>query len=300
MRIERRAAVLGGMTVALTLALAGCSAGGEATETSQQDRTAVSSLVNTPPELQTAVDQVARECLVSQGFAVPPIVGSSWRAYISPTGLTGLMPTVELAKQQGYTSTIKGNSNWADTFRATLAPKQAAAFDVAYAPVDGPHESVTLESGTQASRASTGCNADGQKAVYGSVKTGLEIDMFVNEVLSQGDNAATQQLVGQLIGDYESCMKSKGYQVSGLHASDLAKKEFGTYRQPGQQPSAAESKMAGTDADCQAQSGLTSRVDGDYFNKAASWIKNHESMIVARQESLNDSLARAKKILENG
>lgn len=286
---------------ALPLFLTGCSAAGEpGGGVPVGTQTAIISLVNPPPEIRAAVDLTARECLSKAGFSLPQSLGATWAPYSSPTGVVGLFPSVADARQHGYSSTMDSGTDWVDAFRQTLSPARQVQFDDAFAPGGSPQVQVTLSDGMQASRNATGCNAEAQKAVYGSVKTGLELDMFVNDVLSASDNTKVRQTLDDALPKYRSCMQAKGIDVSGLNAPDIAKRTFGAYRAAGQAPSSQESAMAVVDATCQRDSGLVSKVNRVYFAAAATWMANHESEIAALEEDLTSAQARAKAILEDG
>lgn len=281
--------------------MTGCASGSEDSLTiSTQTKDSIEALIQMPPELSQASFLVARDCLRQQGYEVPYASAVSGNATGSVVGIAGLFPDRAVAANYGYSSTTKGELDPMTAFEASLRKAEQGKFHAAYVGTDDAKQvSITLGSGAKVSQSGEGCLAKANTEVYGSVKKGLQLANFVNEVYAQVDTDKVVSVIKKDIGTYEQCMAAAGYQVKMLNARDLAAQKFGKYRSAGDPPNTAEKTMVTTDADCQTKAGLIRDTNALFFDTAAAWITAHESEITARQEALTQAEREAKKIIDD-
>lgn len=302
MASNRARITLSAVCLSLATTLVGCSMGDSENPQIPPDiRASVVALTQTPPELTQAAFLAARSCLQKSGYAVPYSSTIDVSGMSSLVGLSGLFTSMEAARTYGYPSTLVPSAGPIDSFAESLPEPDRAAFETAYSgPKDAEQIGITLSSGAQVSQAATGCLAEANTAVYGSVEDSLLLSNFVNEVYAQLDVSDILAAVMADMPEYEACMSNAGYHVSKLDAGDLAEVTFGRYRAMGTPPSAAEADMAATDAGCQVEAGLIDDANEVFFTTARDWILANQGQIVARQESLTAALARAQSIIDNG
>lgn len=283
----------------LALFLSGC-AGGGSVPVSPDARAAIAALASPPSELDTAHAIAVRDCLHSAGFELPFGAAGAARERAALVGVQGLFASAENAATVGYETTMRSEPSPIERFEATLSGPEAERFDVAYRGTGDQQERITLSSGAVIGRNSDGCRADADRAIYGSVSDALLIQSFVNEVNALvGDSLS--EISGALeagLPEYQTCMSEAGVVVQGLGAEEVALERFGEYRSSGVPPSEAEQTLARTDFGCQEQAGLAEAVNAKFVDLASAWIVENEGYILATDELLRDSLARATELIQ--
>ena len=292
------AMVIVGMMV--SIGLAGCTAGSSAVDVSPEVTSALPLLTNLPPELYVAHNIAAGECMSAAGFAVPFDASVASASRNTSLGFVGVFASEESARTVGYDTTfvLEGLTS-RDSFRDSLPEQKKALFDASLEGSGAQTETLVLENGMEFGKASDGCLATADVAVFGSVLDAMKLELFTNDVTSQARNVSgdMEAAVGGIIPDYEKCMSDSGFEVTGLNAATFAEDEFGHYKETGGGPSAAEQKLAVTDFECQQSVGLDAVISDVFVKEASAWLAGHEDEILALKESLDASLERAKTIV---
>jgi hypothetical protein len=264
-------------------------------------RRSIFALVQQPPELADARFVAERSCLRAAGWDIPPVVPTATKSALSVTGVAGLVPSTADARTAGFSSTVRDTPDPITAYEQRLPGKKRAEFEAARnGPKDGNVATITMMRGGEVSRPASGCSAEALTAVYGSVETSLYLDNFFNEVIAQDPSSDAARVVRKDMPRYTTCMAEAGYRVTDLNAGELARKEFGKYREPGDPPKAAEARMAVTDARCQDKAGMIKDTNDLFFRKAGNWVTEHEAQILGWKEDLDASTRRAKQIIEHG
>ena len=285
----------------LMFLLSGCTSSPEV-DVPPDLEAAVASLSSLPPDLAIAHSIATRDCLIGAGYNIPfdATALSNDGSGSAVVGIAGVFASQEAARDYGYNSTfVESGSDPISDFEATLGDTDAAQFERALFGDSSDMEELTLPGGMVASRSRTGCYAEADIAVYGSVLGALQVTQFVNEVtlLASDYSSDLESTLRDLLPDYERCMADAGYEVQGLKAEAKAQELFGQYRQHGSPPSAEEQQLAVTDYGCQSQVGLATQLKSIFTVKASVWLVEDEQRILALQESLNAALKRSQAIV---
>ena len=295
------AAAVGGMTV--ITALASCAA--PQVEVPPDVRAAIASLSVLPSDLYIAHGIVTTDCLNDAGFDVPFDASASLTNVTRhvAVGIVGVFPSEQSAHDYGYNTTFAEDAYTSmDSYQAALPEPDRVAFDEAmWGPEGSPAETVTLDNGMEFGKSTVGCAAEADKAVYGSVRGAMELELFTNDVSTQTSNhrgdfdAALQTLMPP----YEECMAEAGYRVQGLNAPEVAESTFGRYRPSGAAPSQEEQQMAVADYRCQETVGLATALNTVFVEKASVWLTENEDRILQLRESLQGALDRAQEVIND-
>jgi hypothetical protein len=285
--------------VGLAFGLSGCASEPEIPVPAETEAALVS-LASLPADLAIAHDLAQRSCLIRLGFDLPfdsSAVGSQRSALV---GVDGLFASAEAARASGYPTTTEENGSVLDNFENSLPEATRAQFREANFGSMDEVESVTIGDGVVVSRSATGCFADADRAVYGSVSAALELENFVNDVNGQSQkflDDASVDLEGKY-APYEACMEANGYDVDGLNAAEVALEKFGKYRLFGEAPKAEEQSMAASDFICQDEVGFSADLNALFVQKAGAWIVENEAHILALRDELDASMIRARAIVD--
>jgi hypothetical protein len=298
----RSLAVTAGGVAALTV-LASCAA--PQVEVPPDVRAAIASLSVLPSDLYIAHGIITTDCLNDAGFDVPFDASASLTNVTRhvAVGVVGVFPSEQSAHDYGYNTTFaeEGYTSM-DSFQAALPESDRVAFDEAmWGPEGSPAETLTMDNGMEFGKSTVGCVAEADKAVYGSVRGAMELELFTNDVSTQtnnhrGDFDATLQA---LMPSYEECMAEAGHQLEGLNAPEVAESKFGRYRPSGAAPSQDEQEMAVADFRCQEAVDLATALNTVFVDKASVWLVENEDRILQLRESLQGSLDRAQDVIND-
>lgn len=285
----------------IALALSGCAPTQVAVPPNV--RAALATLQALPADLYIAHGVAVNTCLDAAGYTLPfdasSAVTSGTRNVVG--GVAGLFPSEKTARDNGYNSTYaEAGTTPISRFADSLPEPERIKFTtVVEGAEDSPLEKITLESGMEFSKKSTGCNAEADIAVYGSVRAGMELELFTNDVTAQAgtNRGGIDAAIRSALPAYEACMRDAGYAVTGLKADDAARERFGTYRASGAAPSEQEAQMAATDFRCQQSSTLSTSVGDSLADSISSWLAQNEKRILSLRESLAASQSRAQAII---
>ncbi|MGV8885516.1 MAG: hypothetical protein ACOH1T_08005 [Microbacteriaceae bacterium] len=286
------------------LALSGCST---PEDVSDESREAVTGLISSQPELSVAHSIALGKCLEAEGFDRPVDLTSSGAGSTNLLGL-GLFDSEQQAKTSGYASSVQTLDGEDDTplgrWLKSLSNEKIRRYEIALSGDESSSETYVIPgSEVQVSRASQGCIAEADRAVYGSVKASMEIQEFPNEVFTvvQQQNILSEETITELMTDYASCMKSSGYEVESLGATKtLAQKRFGESRPESEPPGPDEAALAVADYRCQVDSEIAAKSEELFYEHSASWVVNNEARILQFYESQRESLDRANEIIQGG
>jgi hypothetical protein len=279
--------------------MTGCAARTDAVPVSAAVNSALQELINQPDDLGAAHKRAQEDCLRRARFDVPrstPTAGGKRATFV---GVDGLFASRDEAKALGYGATIRETASH-DAFEDSLSAAERERFTRVADGDDSESVEYTLSSGAKIARTADGCRAEADKAVYGSVKNGLVLDNFINEILAEAGSMTGDANTIMVTGftRYAPCMRKNGYSLVGFDAGKVAEKRFGQYRLYGERPSAAEQAMAAHDFDCQQEAGFAKKLDALFLSKASPWIASHESMILGTRELLDASMKRAHALLD--
>jgi hypothetical protein len=291
------AGALGGVIVA---SLAGCTAQERPEPAPTGTVMAMTALASPPAELATAHGLLVRACAREAGFDVPASFQGSTRSSAALIGVGELLASEQQARRLGYASTVKDAGSRADVWERSLSEDRQERYRKVVWGDDEKTVEITLPDGVKSGRSDSGCWADADRALYGSVEQALTIENFVNELNREAldmQSAALRIVSGKKSG-YSACMRTVGYRVGGISAEKLAASRFGKYRYEGDEPKAAEQAMAAADFRCQQEAGFAEALDGLFVERASNWIKANETKILAQRDVLGGAAKRAKSIIE--
>lgn len=290
------------LVVAVVFSVVGCAE--PQVDVRPDVRAAVGALSVLPVELGVAHAIVVRDCLVEAGFDAPLDTAGAEAAgsRTVAAGLVGLFASEKAARDLGYSTTVASDAGGAglDGYQDSLPEADRSKFEEALrGPAGGPVEKTTLENGMEFSKPATGCLAEGDEAVYGSVAQAMALELFTNDVTAQAQEFTgdVRSAVEKRLPAYHECMAKAGWQVSGVSAAEVAAAEFGQYRLVGEPPTPAEQELAATDFGCQNQAGLRAGLEEVFQQKASSWMSRNETRILALDDELGKSMARATAII---
>jgi hypothetical protein len=135
----------------------------------------IQGLVILPPEISIAHQVSTTQCLRTAGFNVP-LDTAAGAAGPALAGVVGLFTSASDARATGYSTTVEQASDGGiDGFRSTLSKADAKRFDLSLWG-DGKHSAtLVLDSGAKATKSTTGCFADADRAIYGDVKSAMAV-----------------------------------------------------------------------------------------------------------------------------
>ena len=281
----RRSALLASLALSATL-LSSCTA--SSPEVSEQTREAVEGYMQDRSSLEQAVETVAHRCMVAQGFSEQVAPGRSGGTIV---GVNGLFADREDA-ERGYLSTIReeGSAESADSayMQAYTGGEDAQTVEVSFG--GGAVSATSIE----------GCRAEGIREIFGSVEDYLRYTNFINEINMAGSGEADQVIrdASDRFDAYATCMSDKGYEVSSLDDPEsIAEERFGAYRNPGEEPSAAEWEMAVEDFRCQEDSGIVAALDETYIQSISEWLGENEELVLEAHEIGQQAQKRAVEVV---
>ncbi|WP_217181064.1 hypothetical protein [Streptomyces sp. AC495_CC817] len=279
----------------------GCAA--QQVEVPADVRAALASVSVLPADLYMAHGIVVNRCLNEAGFDIPFDASASLTNATRhvAVGVVGVFPSEQSARANGYNTTFENEGATSlEDYQSSLSAGEQAKFDEAlWGPEDAPRETLVVDNGMEFGKSTVGCAAEGDDAVYGSVRGAMMLELFTNDVSAQtqtyrGDFDATLKA---LMPEYESCMSEAGYDVEGLTAPQVAEAAFGRYRETGAGPSAEEQKMAVADFQCQDSVQLSEKLNDLFVERASAWLVENEDRILELSEHLDESLDRAQGII---
>ena len=286
-----------GALVTATTALAGCASPAE--NATPEVIASINGLVNLPPEIAIAHTITTAECLRDAGFPVP-LDSTGVGGGPSLAGVVGLFSSAAAAREIGYSTTLQEVDNKGiDGYAQQLTGTKAKAFQLALWGDGTKTVQLKLSSGAEAEKSNTGCFADADRKLYGSVRAAMTVEMFVNDVTHQASTFRSDMdgTLQRAMPKYESCMSHAGYEVQGLHAAALAGKRFGQYRESGQAPSTDEQALAVTDYNCQTSARVAKQVLNIFAVKAAAWLRTQQQYILVLRERVSVATQNARKII---
>lgn len=266
-------------------------------------RAALASVSVLPADLYLAHGISVNRCLNRAGFDIPFDASSSLTNATRhvAVGVVGVFPSERSARENGYNTTFEDEGSTSlEDFQAGLSSADRDRFDKAlWGPEDAPRETLVVDNGMEFAKSTVGCAADADGAVYGSVRDAMMLELFANDVGTQtqayrGDFDATLK---ELMPEYESCMSAAGHDVEGLTAPQVAEATFGHYRATGSRPSADESTMAVADFRCQSSVQLAEKLEDLFVERASVWLVENKDRILQLSENLDESLSRARSII---
>lgn len=265
-------------------------------------------LYDAPAELDVAHSIAFADCMRKAGFDLPLdlSVGED-QAMTNLVGL-GLFPDEETARASGYPTSLNGQtdqeSNPAANYQASLSPDQAALYTRAAEGTPGEVVTYTLPgSSIGVSRPKSGCVAEADTRVFGSVKASMELQNFPNEVayVVQTSFSFNDTSFSDLMDTYSQCMAGAGYVVEGIGGTrELAMTQFGASRAEGEPLSAEEQSLAVSDYRCQTESTLATRLNDLFFESSRAWAIDNEARILQFYDDQRSALERSKAIIEDG
>jgi hypothetical protein len=244
--------------------------------------------------------------MASRGFAYP--TQASLLSNKSTERLGGLGNELDVvdAQTSGYGTHIGTASDDAAAvsplaqYESTLSPSRRVEFENQLRPDGGPEVSVRTRTAIVTSPA-TGCFAEAERAVYGSVKNYLLVTNFINDTYGFRDRIEHRAVLDAATKTYSSCMSDAGYTVSDpLAAEELAQQRFGPSRTPDDPPSQSERSMAIADATCQAKSGINRDYSQAFTEALSSWMNDHEGEILGLRDLEAEAKQRAERIVSRG
>ncbi|WP_219106069.1 hypothetical protein [Austwickia sp. TVS 96-490-7B] len=279
----------------LVAAAALCSCGGnQELHVDDATKAALLSVAQKPPELDTAVKNVTKECMKKKGFSYDPPAIPQDSADANLGGIIGLRG-LDQARQNGFgdIAIIRDPPPPEDS----LKPEDKALNEALEGDY-GDSESITLSNGIVLDSPKNGCAAEAKRAVFGSVTNHLWMDNIEQDVKQAVGEIRNDSRISQASIKYASCMRQKGVDVNTLKDTmRRAEEKFQHSRRLGDPPSAEEISLAVTDAECQQQAELAKVTNDLVISKGAQWIKEHEKQIMELAQVRKESLARAKTIL---
>lgn len=300
--IQRRTiarSVVASCATGLALVLTSC-ASATVVPVSAEVRAAVVALSALPPDLEIAHRLFWRDCMSALGWEVPFDATSTNRPRAALIGVSELFASESDAATFGYPTTTQETLSISDVYANSLPEDDKRAFELdSFGDGDDP-ATITLENGAEVSRSTTGCTAEADVAVYGSVLGALQLQEFVNELNNQSTKIfdAADHVLTERFGTYQDCMDEAGYSVHGLSAASLAEELFGVYRQPWEPPGEDERTLAITDFRCQDAAGFRIALDDLFIERSGAWIVENQNEILANREALDASLQRALAIVD--
>ncbi|TPW77787.1 hypothetical protein [Schumannella soli] len=300
-RIRKKQHAIAGLVIVgvAVVGLAGCSA--PAVKVPANVRAAVEDLSNLPPDLSIAHSIQTSECLQALGWDVGFDTTALSTTRNTLIGVVGVFPSEDSARNVGYGTTFKDTADGVfDQFEITLDAADKDRFDVDLRGTGDKVEKYAVASGQEFSKNSDGCLAQADVEVYGSVRDAMSIELFVNDVTSQasGYRDGVNGELGKLMPAYQQCMKTAGYKVEGLRAAELAASKFGKYRDIGQAPSTQEQDLAVTDYRCQTKAKIASTLEALFIEKSSGWLTKNKDRILGLRETLDKSLERSQKLID--
>ncbi|MFC4807473.1 hypothetical protein ACFO4S_08895 [Falsarthrobacter nasiphocae] len=266
-------------------------------ETSQVSRDAVVDLMNRDPEVGAAINVLTSECALKYGWTH----GVHLQHGGGPSSVTGVPDVWRSSKEAerwGYSSAADD-----DTPRPQMSESQEKSImgfsSSGPSQDDEPKTKVALPGGAVVSTASTGCHAEAQKKVYGSLEDALRLTNFINEVLPSGqkDLSKYEKVLRKAAPEYQKCMSEAGFDIKFGQARDWAEKNVSPKRKPGERPAGRELELARADGGCQEKVGLAQKLDEAYFEVAGAWVRDNEKRILGLREKKQAALERARTVL---
>lgn len=279
--------------------ISGCSVSSEPVELSGSLKSATLSALTSPPELDLAVQRFTSDCMAARGFEYAVDTDAYLIQGVGQTnalGIGGLFSSEEDARLNGYATSLRLDAG------APINPQEETReYQLALVGEAGPTVEFVLPSGAVVSSDVSGCLGDAYDAVYGDLKTYLE----VSYISTQSRDALQDLDIGSLpeviepVKLYAKCMNKAGYSVGSLSdTAALAQAEFGESRSSDEPPIGAELSLAVQDFKCQESVQLRETLNGVFLQRASNWIGDNEATILRWGELKAAAMERAKQIIE--
>jgi len=149
---------------------------------------------------------------------------------------------------------------------------------------------ITMSNGAQVGMATDSCLGRAAEAVFGSAENYLKYTNFVNELNTGGSKNNAVEEMGKYYRDdttYGACMKESGY-ADIQHFGDApsyAEKTWGKY------------KAGNAAAKAEEPTGILTKAQNIYYEKAATWLNEHEPLILEVRDIERQAQERAATLV---
>ena len=207
----------------------------------------------------------------------------------------------EEAATRGYLFTRQDNASSSNE-PAMENPAYRKAFQGDPQAADSKTVTITLSNGAQVGMATDSCLGRAAEAVFGSTENYLKYTNFINELTTGGSKNNAVEEMGKYYRDdttYGACMKESGY-ADIQHFGDApsyAEKTWGKYKAANAAANAEEQALAHADYNCQKSTGILTKAQNIYYEKAATWLNEHEPLILEVRDIERQAQERAAALV---
>ena len=181
-------------------------------------------------------------------------------------------------------------------------PAYRKAFQGDTQAADSKTVTITMSNGAQTGMATDSCLGRAVEAVFGSAENYLKYINFINELIVGGSKNNAIEEMGKYYRDdttYGACMKESGY-TDIQHFGDApsyAQKIWGKYKAANAAANAEEQSLAHADYNCQKSTGILTKAQNIYYEKTATWLNEHEPLILEVRDIERQAQDRAAALL---
>ncbi len=282
--------------VSLTLAVSGCGVGPSGDDPIDPEApTKIAGLYTGSAAIRTAEEALVAECMQSRGFAYTPSVQLDDRTVPREYG-----DDVAAAERDGYGLRVmfERAEDVLDQEKVGNASSRSEK-DKRIALFGQPKDLTTVTvAGWTVETPSTGCVADAQTTLYGSVSVAVSVDEMISNVIGMALASSQEQpAVRTAFEEWRSCMSARGYRgfKSRNGARGLAMMNYDS--KPIAQAARAERAIAVDDAECDAEAGYTPVREQADIEVLSDFLAENEAVMIDLLEKQQAALRNARQAL---
>ncbi|OFQ35530.1 adenylate cyclase [Rothia sp. HMSC071C12] len=284
--------------IACCLGVSSCST---TVEVKQDIRNVLASYENPSPDINVALVNEVKKCMSEKSFTYSGSQNIISGASVLELAMSDAYLPSEEAATRGYLFTRQDNASSSNE-PAMENPAYRKAFQGDPQAADSKTVTITLSNGAQVGMATDSCLGRAAEAVFGSTENYLKYTNFINELTTGGSkNNAVEEMGKYYRNDttYGACMKESGY-ADIQHFGDApsyAEKTWGKYKAANVAANAEEQSLAHADYNCQKSTGILTKAQNIYYEKAATWLNEHEPLILEVRDIERQAQERAAALL---